>query len=443
MLASTRLTQRLRRNCLGGILTAFVLAVLPCQVFAQGENAAQAEPLPQDQPLTPPVPIAPPTTVEEADALTKMLYTEPDADATEVPASSEGEPTRPWKLTLHARVSGIYDDNIYISARHRQADFVSVLSPGLKFAWGDWLAQKGNFVVFDYTLSGLIFADHPSQDTIEQEADADAQWALAHLTFTFHFGFQDLSSPDIDVGNRTRRRLYQTALLNKYDLSEQTSLEANLYNNFSDYETRLSSDESTARFWFDYHPTPKLTFGPGLAVGYLTVEDSPSQTYERILGRVTYAPTDKLSFEADGGLEIRQTEDGDRVNPVLNLTGSYLPFEATEFRLSAYRKVETSASLAGENYTSTGVSVEASRTIRASCDLVMSGGYNHSDYQPTIRGRTPSRDDDYFFVRPSVRFAVTSRVNIEIFYLHQENDSTRATSAFRDNQAGARVHLEY
>ena len=430
------------RLILRGGIAACTLAMLPCHVFAQAEEPGLQTPT-QDLPLAPAEPMVPPTTVDEADTMMATLYSEGRDVADETPANSDGESARPWKLTLHASASAIYDTNIFIAPRHPQADLLFTLSPGLKFAWGDWLVQENNFLVFDYTLSGLLFVDHPAQDTIEQQASLDAQWRLARLTLGVQFRFQDLSSPNVDVGNRTRRRLYETALLNKYELSDKTYLEANLYSNVDDYETEISSTEWIGRFWLNYRWTPKLTVGAGTSAGYLDVESSPGQTFEQLLARASYAATEKLSFEAYGGVELRQLATGDRAFPILNVSGSYRPFEATELKVTAYRKVQNSALLAGENYTITGFTAEASRSLRAGWDLVLAGGYNHSDYSAASRRDALAREDSYFFFRPSLRFEAARRFHAEIFCLYQQNDSTYAPTAFRDTQVGASLRFDY
>ena len=402
------------------------------------DNALPPAPLP-----VPPVLATPPTTAEEAQAFSDAFYG-PNATAEErQPDTPEGVPTRPWKLTLHGSLSEIYDSNIFISDRHPQSDSVTTLSPGLKFVWGDWQEQKANFLTFDYTLSGLLFADHASQDAVEQEASLDAQWALARLTIALQFRFEDLTSPDLDVGNRTRRRLFETALFNKYALRDQESVELNLFNRVSDYQTQLSSSEWSGQGWFNYAPTPKLTVGPGFVAGYLSVELSPAQVYQQVLARVNYAADGKLSFAAYGGVEVRETGQGTRVEPILNAAATYLPTVATTLTLTAYRKTENSALLAGEDYVSSAVSVEASRTVRSGCDLVLGGGYNHLDYLRTDGAGAPERRDDYFFVRPAARFTVARRLNLELFYQYQRDDSTRRVSSFGDHQTGVRLRFDY
>ena len=438
----TPFRDRLGRLLRGGAVAAVLLAAAPFPAAGQTGEAAD-----DPSPLTPlPVPPAlatPPTTVEEAQAFSDAYYG-PDPTAQEQqPVTPEGVPGRPWKLTLHGAVSEIYDSNIFISDQHPQSDFVTTLSPGLKFTWGDWQEQKANFLTFDYTLSGLLFAEHASQDTVEQEAALDARWALAHLTIALQFRFEDLTSPDLDVGNRTRRQLFETGLFNKYAPRDQESIEFNLFNRVADYRTQLSSYEWSSQSWFNYAPTPKFTLGPGLIVGYLSVERSPAQTYQQALARVNYAADGKLSFQAYGGIEVRETGLGTRVEPILNVAATYRPAEATALTLTAYRKTENSALLTGEDYLSSGVSIEASRTVRSGCDVVLGSGYDHLDYYRTGRDESLERRDDYFFVRPAIRFTVARRLNIELFYLYQQDASTQRIASFSDHQTGVRLRFDY
>ena len=421
---------------------AAILLAARAPVVGQTMEAADNSP-PQTPLPVPPVLATPPTTVEEAQAFSDAYYGIDATAEVQQPDTPEGVPARPWKLTLHGGVSEIYDSNIFISDRHPQSDSITTLSPGLKFAWGDWQEQKANFLTIDYTLSGLLFAVHPAQDTIEQEAALDAQWALARLTMALQFRFEDLTSPDLDVGNRTRRRLFETGFFNKYALRDEESMELNLFNRVSDYQTQLSSYEWSGQCWFNSAPTPKLTVGPGFVAGYLSVELSPAQIYQQVLARVNYAADGKLSFGAYGGLEVRETGQGTRVEPILNVAATYLPTVATTLTLTACRKTENSALLAGEDYVSSAVSIEASRTVRSGCDLVLGSGYNHLDYLHTDGTEAPERRDDYFFVRPAVRFTVARRLSIELFYQYQRDESTRRVSSFGDHQTGVRLRFDY
>ncbi|MBA3961434.1 MAG: outer membrane beta-barrel protein [Chthoniobacterales bacterium] len=197
------------------------------------------------------------------------------------------------------------------------------------------------------------------------------------------------------------------------------------------------------RLWWNYKWSPELTLGGGLSGGILEVEESATQAYEQALGRMTYSATDKLSFELDGGIELRQTDETARATPVFSLTGTYLPFAATQLQLSAYRHVENSAVFVGEDYTATGVKLEARHTWRGSYDLILAAAYEHSDYQTVSGSSGPSRQDNAFVVRPAVQCKLRSWAQVELFCEYRHNASTLGRFSFRDSQVGLQVTFAF
>jgi hypothetical protein len=63
------------------------------------------------------------------------------------------------------------------------------------------------------------------------------------------------------------------------------------------------------------------------------------------MGSLRFDPTNKLSFSANGGVELRQTNSSigkDLENPIVNLMAVYRPFETTSITLSFDHTVNTS-----------------------------------------------------------------------------------------------------
>ncbi len=195
----------------------------------------------------PPVPIVPPTTPEEAAQLSQQLYPEPP-ESTPEPSAETNSEQRPWKFTLSAKLGATYDSNIFIAPDHAKGDFIYSLSPGLTFAYGDFRLREENFIILNYDLGIIRFAHYTGEDAIEQQASLGAQMHFARLTLGLTFRFQDLSGPDVDAGDRTRRRLYETALLNRYELSDKTYAELNFQNNVNNYERGWTRSNRSCAF---------------------------------------------------------------------------------------------------------------------------------------------------------------------------------------------------
>jgi hypothetical protein len=75
--------------------------------------------------------------------------------------------------------------------------------------------------------------------------------------------------------------------------------------------------------------------------------------------------------------------------------------------------------------------------------LSVNAGYENSDYFSTLINRGGRREDDYFFVQPSIAVSVTRFWTIGAYYLRRENSSSFNTFDFNDNQVGIRSTFEF
>jgi len=407
-----------------------------------GAAAADADSL--ETPTAPdgPSQLAAPTTPDEAAALDQTLYGEDQAiaDANAEP-SAQG---RPWKFNLHASIGSRYDDNIFISETDKKADFVTRATTGAGFTLGDYTDKQGNFLTADYTGIGEIFARNTSQDAYEQTGELQGQTVFAHLTLTGDLQFQDLADEDIDTGTRTRRQVYVGDFSARYDISAKTFLEATAQVTVAKYALYLDSDDERGGLSFNYLPDPSVTVGLGAMAGVLHVEDSGNQTYEQLLASLKVAFTDKFTLASSAGVEDRQLEDGGSfVTPVFQLTGDYKPFAGLDLTLTGYRQVLNSAFYTGSDYITTGVSAGVRYDLSSRFSLLLDGGYQNSAYRAVTTGASIARTDNYYFVRPAVRYTASSHCNVELYIFHRDNASTVGSSSFINNQVGVTVNFAF
>ena len=365
-----------------------------------------------------------------------------------------------WKVSPHLRLEMTYDDNIFIQPTGKVGDFIFTAAPGVTIGYWDYEDEmeryldrsrsaavidrgEGSFLVVDYTGILLGFASTSSQNAYDQDARFDARWRLEKLTLGAASHFESKSEADIDVGGRVRRKTVSTEITAGYQLSERTSFGVDFFNVIQNREDFLKTLEWRNENYFDYELTPLLRVGLGGAVGRLEVEDHADQIFERILGRVNFESTAKVSIAARGGVEFRQSDGpvGDMVEPIFNVTARYSLAEATAVVLDSYRRVEPSSSQPDEDYTATGVSLRFERTLRTGLRFWVEGGYEHTNY--TESSGVSQRQDDFFYVRAGLLYNFAHWGNAGIGYEYRENDSSQASSSFDNNRVTFQFGLVY
>jgi hypothetical protein len=346
---------------------------------------------------------------------------------------------RRWQFIAGLTAGFYYDDNIFLTNDHEEEDFVFTVAPTIGILYGD---PTRNTLSVMYTPTFIFFADNDGENTVEHAIDATFTRRTDRYRLTLNAGYRDLAGADRQLGERTDRRLWTAGARLNYLVSDKTSLDLAVGFNYVDYELFFDTLDVVGQFYVDYMVTGKTSLGLGIGLGYAESEGGPGQFYEQLNLRVKYAATSKLVFTAAGGVEFREIEGGEnQVNPIFNLGLTYIPFDSTSINLDAYRRLRPSAIFNDANYSATGVVLSIRQRFLHRFYLTLAGGYEATQYD-SIDDDSPfnrDRDDDYFFVRPSLEFIVADRVSVELFYEHRNNDSDFPAFEFANNRVGVRV----
>ena len=196
-----------------------------------------------------------------------------------------------------------------------------------------------------------------------------------------------------------------------------------------------------------------------MAGGFLSAEGpNVDQIYEQVNVRTMYRSTGKVAITGSLGLEVRQSQGGgtNRVTPVLELGVLYQPFEKTTATLSANRRVLSSATIAGQDYTTTGFTFDLRQGFLSRYAATLTLGYEHTSYfvvnavavNPNAAGDNfrvadAAREDNFFYVQPAVDVRITERLSARLFYAHRQNVSSLRNTGFADNHFGLRLSFIY
>jgi hypothetical protein len=362
-----------------------------------------------------------------------------------------------YSLTFTERT--VFDDNIDINHVNRMSDVYFSLEPTLTLGFGGEDAFNSIRLIYRPTIS--VFVNNSAEDAVQHIIRLQGSHSFGHLLLALAQDLQILDGVDlttlydqtghnanIDVGARSRHNVYTTNVNGSYQLTGKLFLTSGGTLSVDDYfGQEIGSQNVSGNLFLNYQYREKLVVGVGGTGGYNTVDTaSPDQVFEQANVRVGYTATAKINFSATAGFEFRQFENGSRglyVTPVYGLTASYAPLDGTSISLTGSRRIDNSASLAGQDYTNTLISGSVQQRFLQRCFIGFAAGYENSNYFSTTSGSSGTRNDDYYFIEPSVDVNITRYWNAGAYYLRRQNTSSLDSFSFYDNQVGVRTVLTF
>ena len=385
------------------------------------------------------------------------------AGSTSVPVESATVVKPAWDFAVGVRTSVTYDDNLFISPDNRLSDVEFALTPVVALGWGDVrsamheelpfphrfdepidVEEERNLILVLYAPTAFFFADHNSENSLDQDASVVLQWHFPKLDISFISRYQTLSGADLDLGNRADRTFVDSFLRAHYKISNKFSVETRFENGIHDYDLGQSVVSWQNENFLDYQLRPKTVLGVGIALGRLEYDQGDNQVFERALARVVYSPTDKISLKARTGLEFRQFDSGkEELNPVFGLGATYLPSNSTIISLEASRDVNSTAQITRSSVKRTSFSIDVQQRFHQFIYLTLSAGYTNAVYDLAPGVVTAGRTDDVFYIYPSIGFDITRHASLQIGYRYLRDESSLPAFTFTDNRISVQLNLSF
>ena len=390
-----------------------------------------------------------------------VASTDPAIESVPTTSVDSGIPRR-FHYQFRLSIRGVYDDNINLSHNLRISDFYTSIEPSVMVGVGDTEARAENYLRLDYLPAIFLFADHDENNSVQHVVRLEGQYRINRLTLNLSQMVQIMDGVDVqtqnsgggldqqvnlDVAGRTRFNIYSTHGSIAYYLTGKTFLSSAADYTNTHYTSLISSEVLSGNLFLNYNYSEKIVVGLGGTVGADHVDDpNPDQTFEQVNLRATYQATGKIDFAASVGVEFRHFDRGlrgDETSPVFEIGANYAPFDGTKISLTANRRTLNSAVLTAQNYVVMNLSAGIQQRLLQRVFLGLNAGYENSDYYSTVINSGGRRNDDYFFVQPSIAVRVTRFWTVGAYYLHRVNNSSFNTFSFHDNQVGIRGNLEF
>jgi len=366
---------------------------------------------------------------------------------------------RPFHYALGLTVRGVWDDNINISHTDKVSDYYFAIEPYITVGVGDIEGRNRSYLRLSYMPSAILFVNHSDQDAFNNLINIEGGYSSGRLTLTLYESIALLESANLnsffdttglwantDASGPTRMNIFYTRLTANYALTGKISLQAEFDSPSYAYPGHISDYTIAGGLYVYYNFRPKLSVGIGGTFGYNWVDDpSTNQTFEQINLRLNYQWTSKVLLYASAGVEFRQF-DGNRDTydtPVFEVGLSYNPFSGTFISFAAGRRIYNSGYIANQDFGATYVVGRFQQRLFHRVYLGLAAGYENSDYFATDRDVSATRNDDYWFIEPSVDVLITRWLSAGVYYLHREDSSNQQFFDWEDNQVGVRATLRF
>jgi hypothetical protein len=368
------------------------------------------------------------------------------------------EPRR-FHYVLRLTVRGVWDDNIFISHTNKVSGYYFAIEPSISIGWGDMEGRSRSYLRLDYMPSAILFVDHSNQDAFNQYIHLEGGYSSGRLTLSLSEDIAILESANLnsfydttglwantDASAPTRVNIFYTRLRADYQLTGKMYLQGEFDSPTYVYPNHISDYTIMGGLYLYYNWLPKLSVGIGGTFGYTWVDDpSTNQTFEQVNLRLNYEWTAKLSLYASAGVEFRQF-DGNRDtydSPVFEVGAAYHPFSGTNISFAAGRRIYPSGYVDNQDFGATYVAARFQQRLFHRLYLGLGAGYEHSNYFATDRDVSANRDDDYWFIEPSLDVAITRWLTAGVYYLHREDSSNQDFFSWEDNQVGVRATVRF
>jgi hypothetical protein len=353
----------------------------------------------------------------------------------------------------------VWDDNIFISHTNKVSDYYFAIEPVVTIGWGDIAGHSRSYLRLDYMPSAILFVDHSDQDAFNQYLHLEGGYSSGRLTLSISEDIAILESANLnsfydttglwantDASAPTRLNIFYTRLRADYQLTGKMFLQAEFDSPTYFYPNNISNYTIAGGLYLYYNWLPKLSVGIGGTFGYTWVDEpSTNQTFEQINLRLNYEVTAKLALYASAGVEFRQF-DGNRDtydSPVFEVGAAYHPFSGTYITLAAGRIIYPSGYVSNQDFGATYVAARFQQRLFHRLYLGLGAGYEHSNYFATDRDVNANRDDDYWFIEPSLDVLITRWLSAGVYYLHREDSSNEDFFSWEDNQVGVRATVRF
>lgn len=331
-----------------------------------------------------------------------------------VPSSQALEPSDvllfnlgPVSLRPQLNLDTQYNDNVFYRDVNKEADLVTMISPGLKAQIGSELPEE-NKASIQYTLNQILYLDRTDQNATQHRFATDLRYATERVTLTGRDRVEFLSSVLGGgfgiTGEKVDRLVITDVWQLGYDFTAKTGVYGRIEHTDTDFEDTIrlyDRQRFEGTLGFDFRYTDRTAFFGEAFYGTTLIGQNaqpiaaPDSTFYGGFIGARGQFTDRFTARVKAGWEETSFDDGTPGGggPAAEAA---LTFQATDrltLGLNYVRRQQVSVQFDRSAYVSDAVTLTAAQILGSTGRLRLSANatYEMFEFEPTPR--FPDRSD--------------------------------------------------
>lgn len=315
------------------------------------------------------------------------------------------------------------------------------------------LVEIGEHWHLDGTQDWTHYSNPAFKNSSDQSASLVGAYDYDEWEFSFTGNYNSSHPSLVDLARQTHEVRYGAGVQVSRQLKQRTSLDVSFDQNVRKATPVIPDSavpQSTLRDWSSndsirYQITPRTSASAGLGFGESNPSDGPGMSFTRPELRLTWLPTDRITFNGSAGFETRQVrgEHGGKLrSPTYSAGVRYRPFEATTVYVEARREMSLAYFANQVTKTTswrTGVEQRFLAVLFGSASL----SQQTTRYVQTIDDTSVLRRDRYTTIDTRLSVPFLHRGSAAVFYQRSRNASSGSDFSFTSSQYGADLAFRF
>lgn len=310
----------------------------------------------------------------------------------------------------------------------------------------EMIVQEGTVWNLSYTPKWVRYSSSLFEDTVDQDARLGANFPYQDWELQVAQSYDRSSDPLIETGRQTREQTYGTDAKALYGGSySQPSVEVTFHQDVRFATLSPAIYDWTNQDWIHLPVSQQWDFAVGPGGGYTHEDPGFDMVYARPEFRVIWRPAQKLSLDAQGGIQDSKflTSSRDRfATPIFNASLIYRPWPTTTATAAAIRAVAASL-LADQLSESTTINVSLEQRLLVHYYLTVQANGGKTDYLSAGSALANVRGDNTNSLQVSLSTVFFRRLNIGLSAARVHNSSNVEGFGLSSNQFGFQAALKY